>query len=335
MNSNTTRSTKSTQELKQQVLSDIQRVKDDFEEIKTRMTPGQLIDDAIYYRRGDSSPAATFEHLKRNPVGTSFLTIGTLLLMEDEYSRSYESIGRERMGVVTDRMGAMRDSVSGAYSSTRDTLGTVADKVGSVAHKLGGVKDKIASKLHRDTSATSSGDLYSTEAYGSVDTASTESFSDRASEGFDSAKSTIREGVDSVRESMDSARSSLSGGIDTARSSVRDGVDNARGALREGINTVKSSLHSATDRVKESSRGVYESARNLDPMTYLVLGAGLGTITGAALPVSEVESRLVDDKLADKMTLFRTDLEKALNESANILKNEFMGGLTHMNFSIF
>ena len=98
MNSNTTspRSTKSTQELKQQVLNDIKKVKEDFEEIKTRMTPGQLVDDAIYYRCCGGDPAATFDHLKRNPVGTSFLTIGTLLLMEDEYHRSYESMAREK-----------------------------------------------------------------------------------------------------------------------------------------------------------------------------------------------------------------------------------------------
>ena len=56
---------KSTQELKQQVLTDIQRVRDDINELKNRMTPGQIIDDAIFYRRVDRSPAATFDYLKK------------------------------------------------------------------------------------------------------------------------------------------------------------------------------------------------------------------------------------------------------------------------------
>ncbi|HXH29836.1 MAG TPA: hypothetical protein VNJ01_03385 [Bacteriovoracaceae bacterium] len=315
MNSNTTRSTKSTTELKNQVLADIKKVKEDFEEIKTRMTPGQLIDDAIYYRRGGGDPAATFDHLKRNPVGTSFLTIGTLLLMEDEYHRSYESMARDKVGVVADKVGAVRDSVGSAYTSTKATVGNVADKIGSV-------KDTIKSKIPgRNT--TGIPESYAADSYGRLD-------SDR-----DSMSGTAESMRTSAMDGIDSAKANIREGVDAARSTVREGMDSARSTVRDGLNTVRSSLESATESVKETSREVYSSARNLDPMTYLVLGAGLGTISGAALPVSQAESRLVDDKLSDKMTLFRNDLEAALNESANILKNEFIGGFTHMNFSIF
>jgi hypothetical protein len=86
---NTDKNTKSSKELKDQIVRDIKKVKRDFDEIKDRMTPGQLIDDAIFYRHG-SSPTATFDYLKSNPVGTSFLTIGTILLMENDRHVTYE-----------------------------------------------------------------------------------------------------------------------------------------------------------------------------------------------------------------------------------------------------
>ena len=215
----------------------------------------------------------------------------------------------------------MRDRVGGAYASTKSSVGSVADKISSV-------KETIKSKLP-GKNTNSIPDSFAADSYGRTDSYGR----------LDAARDSISDTADSVRtsamEGIDSAKSNIREGVDATRSAVREGVDATRSAVREGLDTVRSSLHSATNPVRETTREVYSSARNLDPMTYLVLGAGLGTITGAALPVTDAERHLVDDKLQDKMTLFRNDLEAALNESANILKNEFIGGFTHMNFSIF
>ena len=289
MNSNYTTNRKSTEELKQQVLQDIKKVKDDFEEIKQRMTPGQLIDDAIFYRSG-RSPAATFEHLKTNPVGTTFLTLGTLLLMEDENHRSYESMAREKAHVVTDKVG-------NAVHSAQETIHRVQGKLHSAQETI---SSKISSS--RDSSET----LGLNEEY---------------TMGFG--------------EGMDLDGPSTGTKTQNAKSAVGSKLGHAKEVLGERIETAKSKLSSASETVKHKAHDAVESAKHLDPLTYLALGAGLGTITGAALPVSEAESELIDSKFENNLSNFSQELQDALNESVNILKNEFIGGFTEINMNIF
>ncbi|MGE3611828.1 MAG: hypothetical protein AB7I27_19725 [Bacteriovoracaceae bacterium] len=232
MNSNIS-TNKTTKELKEQILSDIQKIKDDFNEIRERLTPGQLIDDALYYRKGSASPASTFDYMKTNPVGTSFLTIGTLLLMEDENHQSYENITKSKVNQARGRM-------SGVVSQT---------------------KDKVAQFRSR----------------------------------FVRGESDLTE---------------------------------SEGTLEERANIVKSNI-------KERTHQFYEASKNLDPLTYLVLGMGLGTITGASLPISEREEKFVESLMQENLGSFAEELEGALNQSVNILKNEFIGSMTQINFDLF
>ena len=103
MNSNITNNTNgSIKELKNQVLNDIQRVKDDLQEIKRRATPGQIIDDVIFSRR-EYGTEGTFDLLKANPIGTTFLTLGTLMLMENDAHHTWESVGKEKSGAAIGR----------------------------------------------------------------------------------------------------------------------------------------------------------------------------------------------------------------------------------------
>lgn len=289
---------KSTEELKQQVIQDIKKVKQDFEEIKQRMTPGQLIDDAIYYRHG-RSPAETFEYLKANPVGTSFLTLGTLLLMEDENHRSYESWARDRAHIVTDKVGNAVHSAQDRIHNVQDKIHNVQDKIHTATHRASELKDKVVSKVSSKTQHES----YSDIGFG---------------EGMDVS------GVEGVNTRLQETKENVAGKFQDAKESVR-----------EGVQTAKSKLNTAAESVKTRAQDVVESAKHLDPLTYLALGAGLGTITGAALPVSAAESELVDSKFEENLSNFSQELQDALNESINILKNEFIGGFTEINMQLF
>lgn len=252
MNTNQPGTTKSTEELKQQVLSDINKVKEDFKEIKERMTPGQIIDDALYSRRGRGDPGETFTYLKQNPVGTTFLTLGTLLLMEDEQHRSYETLARER--VVE-----MRERVSETGAKIGDAI---SERVNEAREKISETKDKVSASIDR---------------------------------ARDTAK------LDASLESTE-LQEKASGVIQTA---------------------------------KEKGQEVYDYARNLDPMIYLALGVGLGTITGAALPLTQKETEAVDSVYSEKLSTFAGEVQDALNKSVNILKNEVIGGATDFNFDLF
>lgn len=238
MNLNNTNTNPNSQDLKRQVLEDIERVKDDLSQIKRRMTPGQLIDDAIFYRRIDKSPKAVFEYMKSNPVGSAFLTLGAILLMEDEQHSSFENVVKSKV------------------SSSSAALKT----------KTQGIKENIKSK---------------------------------ASELKDKAAS-LREKFEKHDEkaSWDEEIESLPGLKDKVLSSSRENIEQ-----------------------------LYDKAKNLDPLTYMAIGLGLGSMTGASLPVAQREELMVSG-VGDKLTNFRTDLEKALNESFNILKKEVVGDLT-------
>lgn len=256
MNTNQPGTTKSTEELKKQVLSDIDKVKDDFQEIKERLTPGQVIDDAIYYRRGKGDPAETFAYLRANPVGTTFLTLGTLLLMEDEQHRSFETLAREKAVLMKDRVGERVDEARGKIRES------VSEAVGQAKEKITETKDKVSASIQK-------------------------------------AKDLKKAGVPEAPT-----------GLETQASE-------------------------ALETAKEKGQEAYEYARNLDPMIYLALGAGLGTITGAALPMSQKEQEAVDSVYSEKLSDFANEVQEALNKSVNILKNEVIGGLTDFNFDLF
>jgi hypothetical protein len=278
-NQNQNQSTKTTQELKNQVLNDIQRVKDDLEEIKQRATPGQIIDDVLFHRREDRNPAATFEFLKNNPVGTSFLTLGTLLLMEGSDQVSMEEKARTKVKDARTKYG---DRISEYQTKAQDLKQVVGDKIDDLRAKAEDVKIK----------------------YG--------------------------ETVDKVEGQIDQVKDSIS-----SVGEKNFSMDDEKEILSEGIEATRSKLSSVKDTIAQKGQEAVEKVKHLDPLTYLVLGAGLGTITGGAFPISDTEDRVMSGELQNKFNNFRSELEEALNESANILKNEFIGSATQFNIKIF
>lgn len=272
MNTNQHTTTNSASELREKVLNDIQRVKDDFTEIRDRLTPGQIIDDAISSRSASRSPRDTFEFLKENPVGSSFLALGTLLLLEDENHMSFEK--RTKLKVDEYRVKA-----EDAILEAKDELQVKAE---DLKLKYSEAMDKVNS-----VKGTISGEKENLEAgFASTATSAQEKFSD-----------------------------------------VKADISGTVSAAGEKISSVKDSIvskgHQSMDTVKA-----------LDPMAYMVLGAGLGALTGRMIPVTEIENR-VAGKASGKIDTFRTDLQKALNDSANILKAEFLNGVGRRTMNFF
>lgn len=90
------KNTKSSDELKSEVLQQLSKVNTDINHIQERMTPGQLIDDMIFYPRG-ANVGTSIDLMKNNPVGATFLTLGTLLLMEDKHKhKTFEHIAKSQ-----------------------------------------------------------------------------------------------------------------------------------------------------------------------------------------------------------------------------------------------
>ena len=282
MNSNITNHN-SVSELKQQVLNDIQRVKDDFKEIKRRATPGQIIDDVLFSGRSFGSEG-TFDLLKANPVGTTFLTLGTLMLMENDSHQTWESVGKEKTV-------AMRDTVKSKVSGLVSKAETIVNKNTFTTET--GLNDDLTN-FGTDTST-----------YGSSD---------------------IKGKVSSKVENL---KNKARGKIEGVTEGIKDKMHSAEGAIDSG----KAKLSGVSSKVREKSGELFEATKQLDPLTYLALGIGLGAVTGASLPVSHGEEEVVDKLVSEKLANFTQELQGVLNQSVNIFKNEFIGGMT--DFDLF
>jgi ElaB/YqjD/DUF883 family membrane-anchored ribosome-binding protein len=331
--------TKSSDELKREVHQELRRVERDIDALQGRLTPGQFLDDAIFYRR-ERSLGATFDHLKRNPIGTTFLSLGTIMLMEDENRRSMEQVMRNKASTFA---GTVRDSVHTVGETVRGQLphreagadagpGTV-DRARDKIHQL---KDTVQSKVRhlRGTMQEQVDDVKGKisdvqnrvqDKFASSDSART---GDESNFSFDGGAAAGPGTGERIPGKIAGAREKLSGIFEEGREKISSAI----GQERE-------KLTSAFDQGRERASTAYgagrETIRNMDPITYMALGAGLGALTGMALPLSEKESEFVEGRFSDRLSSFNDDLEAAVNECSNILKDLVIQDVKDFNVSLF
>ncbi len=240
---------KTSGELKRDVLNELQNVRHDLDNIQGRLTPGAFIDDALFQPVG-KNPRAIFDHLKTNPIGTAFLSLGTILLMEDESQVTYETSLRNRGSSVRSK---------------------VESKVGEVNQKLHGAVDNTKSKI--------------------------EKFRNKFS-----------------------------------------GDENTKGAefdFNAGGELGNSSIDANPGEIKDTAFDAIAEVKGLDPMTFMAIGAGLGALTGISLPVSETEQTMIDQKFQGKLSEFSSEFQDAINQSVQILKDEFLGKFKDFDVNLF
>jgi hypothetical protein len=97
----------------------------------------------------------------------------------------------------------------------------------------------------------------------------------------------------------------------------------------------KELLSSAKEKTSNYATLGKEQLQNLDPLSYMALGAGLGALTGSAFPVSEKEESLLNGKIDDKLGNFTRDLENAINECSNILKDLVINDVKDYQVKLF
>jgi hypothetical protein len=253
--------TKSSKELKREVLNELDKVEKDLDHIESKMTPGQIIDSALF-AGPNIRLADTLERLKANPIGTSFLTFGTLLLKEDETHQSYESHLKKETSDMVDKSKAKIQMRSAEKQREKDMTPSRSDITQNNIHnKVEGLKDQ-------------------------------------AHQAKESAQAKLNE-------------------------------------MKEKTSTGMNSLRSSSENLKLKAQEGVHKVGHLEPLTYVALGLGLGSLTGASLPVMEAEQRAVDNNLNEKLSDFSRDMQDALNQSANIFKNEIVSDLKGMNIHFF
>lgn len=269
--------TKSTSELQSEVRQELNNLNRDINSLESRLSPGQFIDDAIFHGRGRNL-GATLDHLKNNPVGTAFLSLGTILLMEDENHQTIETLSKNKVTSVKDSIRSVKETVKNQLPHKELSPG-MAPSIGDIAKdKVTGFRDSVTTKAH---------DLKT-------------SFHDK--------KEAIQSKLHSVKSSVDEKV---------------DQVD------------VEGAKYQLKDKARNFVQSSKDTITNLDPMAYMALGAGLGALTGASLPISEKEKTFVEEKITPKFGDLNSDLQNAINECSNILKDLVVSDVKKFNFQVF
>ena len=290
---------RSSDDVKHEVHQELRNVRKDIDKLQRRLSPGQIIDDAIFYPHG-RSVGATFNHLKNNPIGTALLSLGTLLLMEDENHMTYETSARSKVS-------SLKESVKNQMPHKELQAGQVPNAMDRARSKLSGFKDDLQTKTSE-------------------------------------LKHNLQEKKEDLRHKFQDKSVELKDKIGDAQSHLSMGAD------FEGVNNQISSSQSRTDKLKENLSGSYDKARtknssglqaskekvqNLDPMSYIALGAGLGALTGASIPVSDAEKNMIDTRFTDSFSSFSRELQDAVNQSANILKDLVIDDVKGFSADVF
>lgn len=273
---------KTSRELKREVLQELNQVNSDIDRIQGRLTPGQFIDDAIFHPVS-TNPRATFDHLKANPIGTAFLSIGTLLLMEDDSHITYERQMKTRSSAVMENSRYQATLLKGKVSDIR---GNVTGRVNGVNEKIHGVIDRTKGKV-----------------------------------------TGLKDKISGKGQESTTGEFSLSEGGELGASSIDQ--------LKDNFADVSDKIESFAGAVKETAFNEVETVKNLDPMTFAAIGAGLGALTGIALPVSEKEQALIDQNASGKLNEFSSEFQDAINQSVKVLKDEFLGKFSDFDLSVF
>jgi len=229
MNSNLERNTNPAK-LKNQVVQDIKRVKEDLNQIKRLLTPGQFLDQLIFQNK---APFESLQYMKENPIGTTFLTIGSLLLIRDEFQHSYES---------------------------------------KIINKAKGFKQ------HAEDSITNS------------------------------------------KIKMAQVKAEIKSGIQGQSANVE---------------RIKDKFADKVQNVKDKTLEAKEAFHDIDPTILITVGAGLGVLSGYSVPASSIETNLAENFAEFGLDDFLLDLQTALNESVNLVKNEFLSELGEKDFNFF
>lgn len=314
--------TKSSDQLKREVDQQVRKVRNDLDALQGRLSPGQLIDDAIFYPHGRNI-TSTIDHLKRNPVGTAFLSLGTILLMEDENHMTMEAGARNKLTTVKDSFSSVKESIKQQLPHKDLSQGT-APSTGDIAKgKIANMKENLQSKVH-DLKEK----IPSKEELKSKMTHKKEDLSAKVSD--------VKEGIstkfDDIQNRFGSEDTTGESNFSFTSEETTEGFSDKTRKMKDKASEL---FASGKDRASDLYSSGRERVQNMDPLSYMALGAGLGALTGVALPLSEKETSLVNERLDDKISGLNKDLQEAINECSNILKDLVIQDVKDFSFRPF
>lgn len=250
------------------------------EELRARLTPGQVVDQLVDYVREGS--AGEFvrnlgDEVRRNPLPVTLIGAGIgWLMMANSRSLRHPREWHQTDGSVAEATAAGEPRVEGRARSG-GFLARLRDRSGATIGRL-------------QTTAQSAGDIGRTTLTNLSDDAS--GVSDAVGERAQTIGSTV---ADTAREATWRVSSAAGYAASTAASARDAAVEGSASIYRAATDAA----HSAGDVAARASRNAEAVTRSFtafcaeQPLVLAGLGLALGAAIGAALPASETENRLM------------------------------------------
>jgi hypothetical protein len=275
------------------------------DELRDRITPGQLVDQAVDYAR-DSGGGDFVRNLGRqmvnNPLPVCLIGAGIAWLalangkgsgsMASGIDDSMDYAGRRMRGLA----GQSHDSLRQMSDSTRDWADRGAD-------------------------ATSSAYETATDRLGSA----YDSAKDNVGSAYDSARDSAASAYDLARDTAASAYRSAEQGAAAAADSLADSAAGAYQSTARAASRAGSKVAGSASAMGQSAAGLSRDLMQFcadQPLVLAGIGLAIGAAIGAALPSTEAEDRLMGDtsdelkERAQNLAAEQYDKAKAMAEGA-------------------
>jgi Protein of unknown function (DUF3618) len=266
------------------------------EELRARMTPGEVVDQLVDYAQ-DTTGGLFFEHLKQqvanNPLPVAVMTAGFAWLM----------FGK---GVSASKL---RQSTTSAGDKGRAWMSESADRV-EAGRREAAERVSEAGSLARDMAGSMVADTRERMRAGAA------AVSDAATDGATQAKEAMSDATAQVKDTSSQVKDTAVRLKDAATAAgaafgdtVSDTYDRAAAGASRAAGTVTSSASRITRSAAASGRDFMDFCRD-QPLVLAGMGLAVGAAIGALLPRTQAEDELmgdVSDKLKEQTRDFAGD----------------------------
>lgn len=276
------------------------KIADSLTELRDRLTPGQMVDQALDYAR-DGRLGEFFQNLGRqavnNPVPVLLVGVGVawLAMSANRRPRPFRRSDFASGAARTSREAARsaRDFTNRASQSASDMADSAAGMARTAGSTVSSWSDRAgeaASEAWRSARGTSSAVADRASAAANRASSAGSSMVHRAS----AAGSSLAGGVSSAASSVASAGSSVVGGVSSAASSMASAASSAYESTAYGVRRTASVLSRSAGAVANTTVSSGRSAAGFlkeEPLVLAGIGLAVGAAIGAALPITDVENR--------------------------------------------
>jgi len=289
--------TQRSEQLKQEAEQSRAQLAETLEELRTRITPGQVLDQFVDYA-GDSGAGEFFRNLGRqaanNPLPVTLMGAGLAWLMLARKS-SGSGMGRGAMEKGRGLAGEATDTLSRWGSAANETASDLKDRTADkVSRSMGSVRSSASSLGEKGEAMGSSMAGSASEKAGSA----YEAMSDKAASAQEAMSDKAVSAYDTVSDKAASTYGAMSDKAASAYGAVSDktasAYEDASAAAAHAAAVVRERAQAMTQSAGDAGRSFLDFCKE-QPLVLAGVGLALGAALGAALPSTKTEDELMGE----------------------------------------